>query len=390
MGSCPAAPARGQPGDYTRANVSVTTERRAAIVPGLARDPTADATAGPTARVVGGRSEPARSTTGDSAVAHLDDEGNPRIVERRFVVEDAFDGFRLDHYLKQKIPRLSRTRVQEVIRAGVEASDGRTRKPSSTVHAGLGLVLRRAARPEPLCPRDFAVLYKDDEVMVVDKPAGLPVHASAKFYFNTLARVVSERFPAERWQMCHRLDRETSGVLVMAQGRPAAARLKQAFFRKEVDKTYLAIVRGVPAWDEREVDLPLGLAPARGTAVDVRMVVRPDGLAASTRFELVSRHGERALVRCRPRTGRQHQIRAHLAAIGSPILGDKLYAHGDEIFQRYCDDGWSDELLALVGLERHALHAAAIEIAHPSRPERLRVESPLPPELVAALERTTG
>src|SRR5690606_29364481 len=113
---------------------------------------------------------------GDDDV-HLDADGRPRIVERRFVVEEEFDGFRLDHYLKRKIPRLSRTRLQVIIRDQVESSDGRQRKPASSVHAGLGLVLRRPARPEPPCPRTFEVLYKDPEVMVVDKPAGLPVHA---------------------------------------------------------------------------------------------------------------------------------------------------------------------------------------------------------------------
>jgi 23S rRNA pseudouridine1911/1915/1917 synthase len=322
--------------------------------------------------------------------AHLDADGKPRIVERRFVVEEEFDGFRLDHYLKRKIPRLSRTRLQAIIRGQLEASDGRARKPSSAVHAGLGLVLRRPARPEPDSPRHFGVLYKDDEVMVVDKPAGLVVHASAKFYFNTLARVVSERFPDERWQICHRLDRETSGVLVMAQGRVAAARLKDAFFKKRARKTYLAIVHGVPTWSAIDIDRPLGLQPKAGTAVDVRMEVRDDGLPARTEVELVSRHGDVALVRCRPLTGRQHQIRAHLASVGHPIVGDKLYAHGDEVFQRYCDDGGDEELDALLGLPRHALHAAAIEIAHPSRPEPLAAVAPLPPDLadfLAAADR---
>jgi 23S rRNA pseudouridine1911/1915/1917 synthase len=316
----------------------------------------------------------------------VDPDGRPRIVERRFAVEDEYDGFRLDHYLKRKIPRLSRTRLQAIIRAELESSDGRVLKPSSPVAAGLRLTLRRQARPEPPGPRDFGVLHRDDDVMVVDKPAGLAVHASARFYFNTLTRVVAERFPDEGWQICHRLDRETSGALVMARGRAVAARLKQAFFRKEVDKTYLAIVHGAPAWDTRAIELPLALA--RGGAIDVRMVVDDAGLPAATDAEVIERRAGIAVVRCRPRTGRQHQIRAHLAAIGHPIVGDKLYAHGDEIFRRFCDEGDSPELLAEVGLGRHALHAASIELDHPTRPGRLRVVAPLPPELVAFLAAT--
>jgi 23S rRNA pseudouridine1911/1915/1917 synthase len=330
------------------------------------------------------------TVTAAARAGWLDEHGQPRIVERTFVVEEEFDGFRLDHYLKRKIPRLSRTKLQEIIRAQLTASDGRVCKPASQVRVGLALTLRRPARPEPDCPSGFGVLYKDDEVMVVDKPAGLVVHASAKFYFNTLARLVDERFPGERWQMCHRLDRETSGVLVMAQGRTAAARIKGAFFKKQARKTYLAVVHGQPPWDsERVIDLALGPPDPDAPLFDVRMVVRPDGQPAATWVKVVSRHGDVALVRCRPVTGRQHQIRAHLAALGYPVVGDKLYAHGDEVFQRFCDEGESEEMLAILGLPRQALHAAVIDIPHPVG-ERLRVEAPLPPDLVAFLERRTG
>lgn len=315
----------------------------------------------------------------------LDEHGQPRIVERRFVVEEEFDGFRLDHYLKRKIPRLSRTRLQDIIRRQLEASDGRARKPSSPVHTGLGLTLRRPARPEPDSPREFGVLYKDAEVMVVDKPPGLAVHASAKFYFSTLARLVDQRFPGERWQMCHRLDRETSGALVMAQGREAAARIKGAFFRKQTKKIYLAIVRGVPRWTSEEmIDLPLGLPDGAGPLSDVRMMVRPDGRQATTWVKRVAVAGDVALVRCRPVTGRQHQIRAHLAAVGYPIVGDKLYGQADDVFRRFCDEGDSDELIAAVGLGRHALHAAVIDVPHPVG-RRLRVEAPLPADLAGFL-----
>jgi 23S rRNA pseudouridine1911/1915/1917 synthase len=317
--------------------------------------------------------------------AWLDEHGQPRIVERRFVVEEEFDGFRLDHYLKRKIPRLSRTRLQEIIRRQLTASDGRACKPASQVRAGLGLTIRRPARPEPDSPGDFGVLYKDAEVMVVDKPAGLVVHASAKFYFNTLARLVDERFPGERWQMCHRLDRETSGVLVMAQGREAAARLKGAFFKKQARKSYLAIVQGQPPWEaERLIDLPLGPPERAGPLIDVRMVVRADGLPAATWVRVVARHGDVALVRCRPVTGRQHQIRAHLAALGHPVVGDKLYGRADDFFQRCCDEGESEELLEQLGLPRHALHAAVIDVPHPVG-ERLRVEAPLPADMATYL-----
>jgi hypothetical protein len=179
---------------------------------------------------------------------HLDENGQPRIVERRFVVDESHAGFRLDHYLKRQIPRLSRTRLQAIIRDQLLPVRGRRLKPSSSVAAGDQIVMRRAAQPEPPCPRTFAVLHEDAHMLVIDKPAGLPVHASARFYFNTLTRVLEERYPGQGMQICHRLDRETSGVLVVARGKEAAARLKGAFEGKRARKTYLAVVWGDPPW----------------------------------------------------------------------------------------------------------------------------------------------
>jgi 23S rRNA pseudouridine1911/1915/1917 synthase len=332
------------------------------------------------------------------------------------VVDESFAGFRLDHYLKRQIPRLSRTRVQAIIRDQLLPVRGRRLKPSSSVALGDEIVMRREARPEPPCPRTFEVLYDDAHMLVIDKPAGLPVHASARFYFNTLTRVLEERFPGQGLQICHRLDRETSGVLVVARGKEAAARLKGAFEGKRARKTYLAVVWGDPPWPDgvwdaaagdagpehvsddkpdhgpdhepdHEIDLPLGLVRNPDARIDIRMEARADGLPSLTRVRVLERRGHAALVRCLPVTGRQHQIRAHLAACGHPIVGDKLYAHGDEVFAACCDQGLTPELLARLWLPRHALHAAAIVVPHPVTRREVRVESPLPADLRAFLDR---
>ena len=338
--------------------------------------------------------------------AHLDENGRPRIVERRFVVDDGYAGFRLDHYLKRQIPRLSRTRVQAIIRDQLLPVRGRRLKPSSSVATGDEIVMRREAQPEPPCPRRFEVLLDDAHMMVIDKPAGLPVHASARFYFNTLTRVLEERFPGQGLQICHRLDRETSGVLVVARGKPAAARLKGAFEGKQARKTYLAVVWGDPPWPDggpdeawagdagdagepdHDIDLPLGLVRDPEARIDIRMEARAGGLPSLTRVRVLERRGHAALVRCLPVTGRQHQIRAHLAACGHPIVGDKLYAHGDDVFAACCDHGLTPELLARLWLPRHALHAAAIVVPHPETRCEVRVHSPLPADLRAFLDRT--
>ncbi len=323
------------------------------------------------------------------------------LIEVRFIVEEDFHGHRLDHYLQRKIRRLSRTRIQEVIRTQLTlersgASPGRLR-PSSHVAAGDRLVIRRPARPEPVCPRDFTVLHDDAEVMVVDKPAGLPVHATARYHFNTLTRVLGERFPGQGLQIAHRLDRETSGCLVVARGRAAEARLKGAFERRDVSKTYLALVHGVPDWDgELTIDLPLALAEPRqlvhnAPAFRIRMEAREGGLPAQTRVRVVESHAGCALVACKPVTGRQHQIRAHLAATGFPIVGDKLYTHGDEAFVRFCDratETSTEELEREFGMARQALHASEITFPHPRTGERLTVTAPLPADFQAYVSRS--
>ncbi|HEX7840076.1 MAG TPA: RluA family pseudouridine synthase [Kofleriaceae bacterium] len=262
------------------------------------------------------------------------------------------------------------------------------------VAAGDHYIPHRSARPEPPCPRDFAVLVRDPRLYVVDKPAGLPVHVSAKFYFNTLTRVLGERFPDEpELQICHRLDRETSGCLVVARDRTAAAAIKGAFATKDrVRKQYLAIVHGQPPWgDEHTIDLPLGVAqPGDPTKLThIRMLAGPGGLPSMTRVRVERRTAEHALVRCTLVTGRQHQIRAHLAAAGFPIVGDKPDAHGDDAFLRYCNDGLVPELARLFVLPRHALHAARVSFPHPDGGE-LTTEAPLPTDLAGLITASGG
>ncbi|HKA89734.1 MAG TPA: RluA family pseudouridine synthase [Haliangiales bacterium] len=315
------------------------------------------------------------------------------IIEIRFLVEEDFHGLRLDHYLKRKIRRLSRTRIQQVIRTQLVGPGGRTMKPSSPVAAGDEILIRRPARPEPPAPSHLPLLHGDDHVRVFDKPAGMAMHATARYYFTTLARLLRERYPDDGLQICHRLDRETSGCVVVARGKRAAARLKMAFEQRRVDKTYLALVHGAPAWDERDVDLPLALAPPRHLngpdrpPMQIRMQVDAAGLSAQTHVRVVARGRDVALVECRPRTGRQHQIRAHLAALGHPVVGDKLYAHGEETFVRYCDmapGALSDaEIAAELGMARQALHAARVTFPHPETGDPVTVDSPLPEDMRA-------
>jgi 23S rRNA pseudouridine1911/1915/1917 synthase len=289
-------------------------------------------------------------------------------IRREIVVPVECGGWRLDHFLKRRIGRMSRTRIQSIIGEQIFFPDGRPARPSSAVRAGETIQLRRPAPVEPEVPRHFEVLFEDDRVLVIDKPAGLPMHTTAKFWRNTLTALLRERYPREQMEVAHRIDRETSGVLLIARGRSAASYLTRAFAARRVEKVYLALCKGHPP-DEGRIDLPL------------RLVDSPSHVMMRRRF------ADHALCEARPETGRQHQIRVHLASLGYPIVGDKLYGAGEALFMRACDEGVTPELLERFdGLPRHALHAHRLTFPHPATGQAVTVESPLPSDLLTYMD----
>jgi 23S rRNA pseudouridine1911/1915/1917 synthase len=313
------------------------------------------------------------------------EQSPPDIIPLILRVPAECEGWRLDHFLKHRIRRLSRTKICFVIETQVRLPDGRRARPSSGVRGGEVIVIDRPAPKEPEVPRFFSVLAEDDTFIAIDKPSGLPIHTTAKFYRNTLVAVLRERYPGQPLQVCHRLDRETSGVLLVARGPEASSFLKRAFARRAVDKSYLALVHGTPEPSEGVIDLPLKLLD---TPTHLMMGVVPGGLPSVTDYRTVQTFPRHALVAAAPRTGRQHQIRVHLAARGHPIVGDKLYRASEKQFMAFCDGGMTPELLdAFDGLPRHALHAHRLTFPHPRSGAPITVESPLPPDLSAYLAR---
>lgn len=297
-------------------------------------------------------------------------------IEHTFLVENECHGWRLDRFLQKRIPRLSRERVQRVIRGDCWV-DGRPARPGQTVRPGQAVVFRRPAPVEPEVPRAIPVVYSDPSFYVIDKPSGLPMHPTAKWHKSTLTNVLREVFPDEHLQIAHRIDLETSGLLLVARTAAATSALKRAFARRQVKKKYLALVQGALP-DSGTIDAPLGLG---GGLVRVKMAVRADGLPSVTRYRCVERRGDHALVECEPITGRQHQIRAHLDHIGCPIVGDKLYPD-ETIFADFQDHGW-EAVADRIALPRQALHAAWLDFPHPDSGERVEVAVSLPADLQA-------
>lgn len=300
----------------------------------------------------------------------------------RFVVEQNYRGWRLDRYLCAKIRRLSRNKAQRIIREN-ELSD-RPLKPSTSVVPGMVLTLTRRREPEPETPKVLPVVWRDEEVLAVDKPAGLPMHPTARYVTGTLVTLARAlALPGQKPDPAHRLDRETSGLVLCGTNPLATRSLKLAFARGRVHKAYLAITEGAPQEDEFEVDLPLSVG---GETVRIRAVVdRVAGKPAKTRCRVLERlliDGEKfALVRCEPLTGRQHQIRLHLSSVGFPIVGDKIYGRDESIFVRFTEHALTDADRAALRLDRHALHAAEVRFPHPRDGHEVRLEAPLPSDM---------
>jgi len=291
------------------------------------------------------------------------EDRDAKVVEIRLVVEGRARAMRVDRYVCRRFPKLSRTRAQEIIRTTLTINDHPVRKPGAMVHQGDVLVIRRPLKEEPATSRDVKVLEDFGTFLAVDKPAGLPVHPAGRYYLNTVTTVLRERFGSHpKIVVVHRLDRETSGVLLVCRDKAVERALKQMFQDRRVRKAYLAIVRG-RVLEPGRIDLPLG--QVIGSRIHVKMHVTEEGAPAVTEFSPLRVWDEYSLVEARPRTGRQHQIRAHMAAIGHPIVGDKMYGVPEDWFFEFLESGMTDSLLERLELSRQALHAARLEFVHP-------------------------
>lgn len=287
------------------------------------------------------------------------------------------DGVRADIHLVDKVGRLSRARAQSIIRAGDLRTEADVALKSSTrLRRGQEITLWRIPPDDPIIVSPPTVLACEGGLLVLNKPATLTVHPSARYYHQTVTQWLSQQeSPLCRAHPCHRIDKETSGVLVCAYEKPVERAIKIDFQEGHIQKTYLAVVNGKMA-AEQKIDVPLAQQAARGL-VYIRMVADPAGLECITIVtpEHYDQHTDRTLVRCQPLTGRQHQIRAHLAHVGHPIIGDKLYEMGDMWFDAYARDAL-DQSSAPLTCERHALHAYEIILSGGRR-----FRAPVPEEL---------
>lgn len=292
----------------------------------------------------------------------------------RFPIGKREGGKRLDQFLHEKIPGLSRTRIQKAIRERVTLSWGVEARPSTPTRSGGEVRIGYTPIVETPLEIDLPVIARGAGWLAVDKPPGIPVHPVNKVRENSLIRLLRRQEGREGLRLVHRLDRETSGVLLVAEDPPTSSTLAQAFMHGNVHKEYLALVAGTVAEEHGRIESPIG------DAASSRVYVRREaghGQPALTEWAVERRLAERTLLRVVLHTGRRHQIRVHLAAMGHPVLGDLLYGRPDRDYLRLIADG-HDVRREGGGPYRQLLHCARMRFDDPATGRSTEVSAPLP------------
>ncbi|HEY3493442.1 MAG TPA: RluA family pseudouridine synthase [Polyangiaceae bacterium] len=308
-------------------------------------------------------------------------------IVRVMRVPSEASGQRLDVFVRHELRNTSRTRAQRIIEKGAFDASGRRLRSNDRVRGGDRVVLWREPFEGDEEQPPLPVLFEDAHLLVIDKPPLVAVHPTARYHKHTvIERLRSER-PHEFLTLIHRLDRDTSGILLIARTSESERAFKRVLEDRTlgrggpvaITKSYLAITRGVPA--NGFLERPLELDSDNPLRVKMRVAAPGTGLEARTEIEVLETRGGYALVRAGLHTGRQHQIRVHLSAEGTPVVGDKLYGPDERLLARAADGELTPEDRVALELPRHALHAHRYALRHPVTGALLDLTSPLPADL---------
>lgn len=312
-------------------------------------------------------------------------------LHSRFIVAEEHAGLRSEVFLALKVPLLSRRRIRQKIQEGEALLNGRRHAPFTRVQRGDRVEVHWRQASAAVSRLELSILYEDEFMIAVDKPAGVAVHPTGRKQSGTLIQGIQERYrdeiehslargdPGCYPRLINRLDLFTSGAVLVAKKREPLLAMQELIARGGIHKRYLALAHGIVEPARGMIDLPLG--KAEGSRIDIKQAVRPDGSPSATEYEVLEHRQGHTLLYAHPLTGRQHQIRVHFAARGHPLWGDLIYGH-EELFLRYCANGCElDETLP----PRQGLHAERLAFRHPLTGEQIEILAPLPPDFKAIL-----
>jgi 23S rRNA pseudouridine1911/1915/1917 synthase len=313
-----------------------------------------------------------------------------------FDVKPRTDGKRIDAYLASRFTDYSRNVIQRIIEAEAVEVNGRPVKASYKIRAGDQVRVWLPELPDTTPAAEeipIEVVYEDEVLTVVNKPADMVTHPSRGNWRGTLVNAIQFHYDQlstaageDRPGIVHRLDRDTTGLLIVVKDDLAHRRLALQFEHRTIHKEYLAIVYGAPGRDSDYVEQPIGFHPIVREKMAVRSI-EDGGRESSTFYEVVERFRGYALVRCKPRTGRTHQIRVHMTHIGHPLIADKPYSGRDKLTLADLEapGSQSDDSNGVL-IARQALHAHALRFVHPMTEQVIELTAPLPPDMARALE----
>jgi len=328
----------------------------------------------------------------------MNSENDEKLRELEFEALQDDAGARLDLFLNDRMEWRSRNSIKKLIATGQVALKSRPGRIKASLRMKAGDVIgvripfprRDLELPAAGADLDMDVLYEDRWVLAVNKPPGVPVHPAGRLLDRTVITELrrrlleSEGIAPENVKLCHRLDLETSGVLLVSKDPVSMPRFSTQFEKRTASKEYLAIVHGEMERDGGEIDLPIG--HAKNSPINIKRGIRRlGGQQARTSYEVERRYNGFTLVRLTLHTGRHHQIRVHLSAIGHPIVGDKVYGLDENFFLMYFEGKLDEEAMKRLLLPRQALHAHRLSVSHPGLDRRVDITAPLPEDLEAFL-----
>ena len=287
-------------------------------------------------------------------------------------------GKRIDRYLAEHFLFHSRNQWQGYCAERLLQVNALPVKAAYRLKLGDVISYYSPGEQEPAVDRGIKKLWEEQGIIAVYKPSNLPMHEGGAYRLNTFAQELSKHF-GENWAAVHRLDRETSGIVICAEDKNLRNELSIYFRQREITKTYLAIAIGVGTRDSWEVDAPIG--PCPNTRFRTKQAVVSDGLPAQTSFRVLAKTSRFTLLAVSPKTGRTHQIRVHAAYSGLPLVGDKKYHPNEEVYLEYLEHGYTEKVREHCFAERMCLHAAALSFIHPLSGRSHQLDCPLPEDM---------